>query len=228
MQGGRYWRRKPESNRRTRICNPLHNHSAIAPVLQEKRKRGIGRCFLFVFGAGDESRTRDLNLGKVALYQLSYSRGALRLMNRGSDPTSRFLRTSRFFERGRVHQRQQLYTVFRTCAGLSAGLAKKSPQRCAGPGFPCNGPRDCAGKVRGIDGDAGIEAQGGKAELGRGDDGNPSLKKAAPMMPGDPVNKTSGWRIQRCGAFKKTAHRMERETSLELATSTLARLRSTN
>ena len=26
------------------------------------------------FGAGDESRTRDLNLGKVALYQLSYSR----------------------------------------------------------------------------------------------------------------------------------------------------------
>ena len=28
-------------------------------------------------GAGNESRTRDLNLGKVALYQLSYSRIAL-------------------------------------------------------------------------------------------------------------------------------------------------------
>ena len=27
-------------------------------------------------GAGDESRARDLNLGKVALYQLSYSRVA--------------------------------------------------------------------------------------------------------------------------------------------------------
>src|SRR5205085_11269188 len=27
-------------------------------------------------GAGNESRTRDLNLGKVALYQLSYSREA--------------------------------------------------------------------------------------------------------------------------------------------------------
>ena len=26
------------------------------------------------FGAGNEVRTRDLNLGKVALYQLSYSR----------------------------------------------------------------------------------------------------------------------------------------------------------
>ena len=30
-------------------------------------------------GAGDESRTRDLNLGKVALYQLSYSRVQLLL-----------------------------------------------------------------------------------------------------------------------------------------------------
>ena len=26
------------------------------------------------FGAGNETRTRDFNLGKVALYQLSYSR----------------------------------------------------------------------------------------------------------------------------------------------------------
>ena len=29
------------------------------------------------FGAGNEARTRDLNLGKVALYQLSYSRGGV-------------------------------------------------------------------------------------------------------------------------------------------------------
>ena len=32
----------------------------------QKRRRGIG--------AGDGIRTRDINLGKVALYQLSYSR----------------------------------------------------------------------------------------------------------------------------------------------------------
>jgi hypothetical protein len=31
-------------------------------------------ALLFMFGAGNEARTRDLNLGKVALYQLSYSR----------------------------------------------------------------------------------------------------------------------------------------------------------
>ena len=34
-----------------------------------------------VFGAGNEARTRDLNLGKVALYQLSYSRKNFRRHN---------------------------------------------------------------------------------------------------------------------------------------------------
>ena len=39
-------------------------------------------------GAGEESRTLDLNLGKVALYQLSYSRiGAWLLLNRAA-PTA--------------------------------------------------------------------------------------------------------------------------------------------
>jgi hypothetical protein len=35
------------------------------------------QCYLLLLiklGAGEESRTLDLNLGKVALYQLSYSR----------------------------------------------------------------------------------------------------------------------------------------------------------
>ncbi len=52
------WRLKPESNRRPWICNPLYNHSTIQPN----------------YGAGNEARTRDPNLGKVVLYQLSYSR----------------------------------------------------------------------------------------------------------------------------------------------------------
>ncbi len=54
------WRLGSESNRRTRSCSPLHNHSATEP----------GRRI----GAGNRVRTGDLNLGKVALYQLSYSR----------------------------------------------------------------------------------------------------------------------------------------------------------
>ncbi len=44
-------------------------------VLVNNNKKGEAFASpLFEFGAGDESRTRDLNLGKVALYQLSYSR----------------------------------------------------------------------------------------------------------------------------------------------------------
>ena len=54
------WRLGSESNRRTRSCSPLHDHSATEPL------GGVG--------AGNRVRTGDLNLGKVALYQLSYSR----------------------------------------------------------------------------------------------------------------------------------------------------------
>ncbi len=32
-------------------------------------------------GAGNEARTRDLNLGKVALYQLSYSRAEAKIIH---------------------------------------------------------------------------------------------------------------------------------------------------
>ena len=43
-----------------------------------------------IYGAGNEVRTRDLNLGKVALYQLSYSRVLLLLqINRGGASRSR-------------------------------------------------------------------------------------------------------------------------------------------
>ena len=52
----------------------------------------------FVFpeiGAGNEVRTRDLNLGKVALYQLSYSRKKqmehyMRLVTKVKDANARF------------------------------------------------------------------------------------------------------------------------------------------
>ena len=70
-EGKGCWRRKPESNRRTRICNPLHNHSAIAPALE--KGSADGRCFLLYL-----ERETSLELAtstcKVALYQLSYSR----------------------------------------------------------------------------------------------------------------------------------------------------------
>jgi hypothetical protein len=43
-------------------------------------KAATNKTLLQKSGAGDESRTRDLNLGKVALYQLSYSRVLLPLL----------------------------------------------------------------------------------------------------------------------------------------------------
>ena len=82
-----FWRRDPESNWTRRICNPLHNRFAIAPwycthettvPTVDSDKKGKRELPLFVNpGAGNEARTRDLNLGKVALYQLSYSRRSL-------------------------------------------------------------------------------------------------------------------------------------------------------
>ena len=71
------WRREPESNWPGRICNPLHNRFAIAPGVQVSHRQTKGKpggLALRMFGAGNETRTRDLILGKVALYQLSYSR----------------------------------------------------------------------------------------------------------------------------------------------------------
>jgi hypothetical protein len=51
---------------------------------QEKGKHlgfpSLSHLFDFESGAGEESRTLDLNLGKVALYQLSYSRIFLNLL----------------------------------------------------------------------------------------------------------------------------------------------------
>ena len=72
------WRRDPESNWANRICNPGHNRFAIAPYRQKKpiveKIMGKQKSFPNKFGAGKEARTLDLYLGKVSLYQLSYSR----------------------------------------------------------------------------------------------------------------------------------------------------------
>ena len=51
-------------------------HSVFAESAPEMQKAVLRTAFL-AFGAGNEARTRDLNLGKVALYQLSYSRAVV-------------------------------------------------------------------------------------------------------------------------------------------------------
>jgi hypothetical protein len=52
----------------------VHNRFATAPS-HLKKKGSLGFPFS-EYGAGKESRTLDLNLGKVALYQLSYARNS--------------------------------------------------------------------------------------------------------------------------------------------------------
>ena len=72
---GQEWRLRSESNRRTRLCRPLHDHSATQPFsLGTSIEGGAPPSIDDVPGAGNETRTRDPNLGKVVLYQLSYSR----------------------------------------------------------------------------------------------------------------------------------------------------------
>ena len=52
----------------------MHNRFAIAPYLVLRYNWKEGYASLEIHGAAEESRTLDLNLGKVALYQLSYCR----------------------------------------------------------------------------------------------------------------------------------------------------------
>ena len=57
----------------TRVQSPARRR----PILRSKiaaPKRKTTQRVVFLFGAGDEARTRYLDLGKVALYQMSYAR----------------------------------------------------------------------------------------------------------------------------------------------------------
>ena len=73
-QGRESVRGEPLTGSPTRVQSParrqplLHSKSAAS-----KKKRHTNVC-LFFFGAGDEARTRYLDLGKVALDQMSYAR----------------------------------------------------------------------------------------------------------------------------------------------------------
>ena len=54
----------------------LESKSSVLPLddTPNEQKQNLYRSRGFLFGAGEEARTLDINLGKVALYQLSYAR----------------------------------------------------------------------------------------------------------------------------------------------------------
>jgi hypothetical protein len=76
--------RAGSQGRPTRLYSPARHlrhscHSATHLGLSIRTKRRVARInyispYRLRTGAGDETRTRDINLGKVALYQLSYTR----------------------------------------------------------------------------------------------------------------------------------------------------------
>ena len=53
-------------------CDLLSGSPTVNP--RPPNKKAVPWDGLFLFGAGERVRTVDLNLGKVALYQLSYAR----------------------------------------------------------------------------------------------------------------------------------------------------------
>src|SRR5207302_9482270 len=57
-------------------CPPLHAQPSSTSAREDGGREDGG----WKPGAGDETRTRDIDLGKVALYQLSYSRTASRIL----------------------------------------------------------------------------------------------------------------------------------------------------
>ncbi len=60
-------------------------------LLRHTNKKGKHKLPFFKNGAGKESRTLDLNLGKVALYQLSYSRNVCILLQQDLNYSTKFL-----------------------------------------------------------------------------------------------------------------------------------------
>ena len=73
-QGRGSVRGEPLTGSPTRVQSPARRRSLLrSKSAAPKKKRHTNVC-LFFFGAGDEARTRYLDLGKVALYQMSYAR----------------------------------------------------------------------------------------------------------------------------------------------------------
>jgi hypothetical protein len=66
---------KHPARRLTSYCQTKKPHGFADIYMKPPMKKdSILKCCPLYIGAGEESRTLDLNLGKVALYQLSYSR----------------------------------------------------------------------------------------------------------------------------------------------------------
>ena len=62
------------------------------------KKEGLQKQSFFYLGASDEARTRYLHLGKVALYQMSYTRNNIAIIaSAGENVNPDFRKMEKFF-----------------------------------------------------------------------------------------------------------------------------------
>ena len=79
-----FWRYRPDLNWRITVLQTVALPLGYGTIYKNRN----ARAFLFyLIGAGDEARTRYLHLGKVALYQMSYTRIVVPPV--GIEPTTR-------------------------------------------------------------------------------------------------------------------------------------------
>ena len=104
---------EPRLSSRVHFWAALPSKSSKIPTVSKKKAPVYDRCFLF--GAADEARTRYLHLGKVALYQMSYSRilsrrstNAIIIISKGLYIVKVKCEIAvKFFQRFRCHARRQ-------------------------------------------------------------------------------------------------------------------------
>src|SRR5690606_39429754 len=101
-----------------------------------RRCRGLSKT-----GAGNETRTRDLNLGKVALYQLSYSRVEPRIL-----PSPAGLSTTIFSPARRTGQAARRYASPDHSVSSAAAPSSQSPTRNTNPPIQMSVP-GCSGSL---------------------------------------------------------------------------------
>ena len=73
-QGRGSVRGEPLTGSPTRVQSPARRRPLLRSKSAAPKRKHHPDGWCFLFGAGDEARTRYLDLGKVALYQMSYAR----------------------------------------------------------------------------------------------------------------------------------------------------------
>ena len=85
---------EPLTGSPTRVQSPARRRPLLRSKSGAPKRKHHPNGWCFLFGAGDEARTRYLDLGKVALYQMSYARKRRRYCGTlvppvGVEPTTR-------------------------------------------------------------------------------------------------------------------------------------------